>query len=381
MIDKKPPPARRLAENPLLTPHDVPPSVAGWTVVGVFNAGVANYQGETVLLVRVSEAPGPIQPQKGDSEIDLSGPGPRLRPVQTDVPPTAYWPLPMLDTGPEPKVVVRYVRRDAPGIQASYLRGIHYGDRFYSGWYTTLRLAYSRDGVHFVVNPAPALQPADPLEAYGVEDPRITFLDGVYYINYTATSAHGFATALASTRDFRTFDRHGIIFCPENRDVTIFPEKVTDQYMALNRPVPQRYGGPQVWLATSSDLIHWGQQRFVFGVRPGSWDSSRVGGGAVPIRTERGWLEIYHGVDDHHRYALGAILLDADEPWRVVARSEAPLLEPETRYETAGLVPNTVFTCGAEHQGAPLRVYYGAADDVLCAADFSVQELLASLPA
>jgi beta-1,2-mannobiose phosphorylase / 1,2-beta-oligomannan phosphorylase len=151
--------------------------------------------------------------------------------------------------------------------------------------------------------------------------------------------------------------------------------------MALNRPVPQRYGGPQVWLATSSDLIHWGQQRFVFGVRPGSWDSSRVGGGAVPIRTERGWLEIYHGVDDHHRYALGAILLDADEPWRVVARSEAPLLEPETRYETAGLVPNTVFTCGAEHQGDHLRVYYGAADDVLCAADFSVQELLASLPA
>ena len=370
--------AHRLPENPLITPKDVPPLHAGWEVVCAFNAGAIAAGGETLLLLRVAERPKQSTPQPGDQEIDLGGDAPILKPA--DPAAADYIAIPMLDDqGEDPQVVVRYIRRDTPGLDTSDSRLVTKGPYTYLTSISSLRLARSKDGAHFSIEREAALRPEEPLERYGLEDPRITEIDGTYYVNYTAVSEHGITTALASTRDFRQFTRHGVIFAPENRDVTIFPGKIGGQYRTLHRPVPKIVGAPAVWFASSDNLVDWGQHRFCFGSQPGTWDSQRIGGGAVPFRTERGWLAIFHGVNPDGQYALGGALLDAEQPWKLLARSPEPILKPEAPYETEGFFGNVVFTCGCVADGDRLRVYYGAADAVTAAADFSIAEILGSL--
>jgi predicted GH43/DUF377 family glycosyl hydrolase len=125
--------------------------------------------------------------------------------------------------------------------------------------------------------------------------------------------------------------------------------------------------------------VHWGRHRCLAHSREGYWDSARVGAGAAPIRTEQGWLEIYHGATKENRYCLGALLLDLDEPWKVLARSEQPIMEPQTQYETEGFFGQVIFTNGQTVDGDRITIYYGAADSVICAAEFSIAALLASL--
>jgi predicted GH43/DUF377 family glycosyl hydrolase len=254
-------------------------------------------------------------------------------------------------------------------------------------WLTSishLRVARSADGIHFEIEPSPALAPAAEQEAFGVEDARITLIDGTYWINYTAVSPHGIATALASTRDFRTFERHGVIFPPDNRDVTIFPERIDGRYLALHRPMPTGIGTPAIWAASSPDLIAWGGHRLVAAARAGCWDDVKVGGGAVPFRVRVDgrdhWLAIYHGVTGSPpRYSLGALLLDGRDPARVVARSRTPILAPEAAYEREGFFGGVVFTCGALADGELVRIYYGAADGVTAVADLSLGAILSTL--
>ena len=385
---------RRLAENPLIIPADVPPSRSDWEVVCAFNAGVARLGDDVILLLRVAERPrglaaGPDAP--APVMLDLTRPEPVVAPAATATapdqpdlaaPPVELLAVPLLDwNASPPRIVARYVQRDLPGLDLADPRVIKYSGQVYLTSISHLRVARSRDGVHFAIEPQPALLPEDALEEFGVEDPRITEIDGTYWVNYTAVSRRGIATALASTRDFRSFERHGVIFTVENRDVTIFPERVGGRYLALHRPVPAGIGAAEMWLASSPDLRHWGDHRWVLGPRPGAWDSHRLGGGAVPIRTPRGWLEIYHGVDETSRYCLGGVLLDLERPERVVARSAQPLLVPEADFERQGFFGNVVFTCGALllQDGDTVRVYYGAADSVTAAADFSLEDILASL--
>jgi len=186
------------------------------------------------------------------------------------------------------------------------------------------------------------------LESFGIEDPRITRIGDTYWINYTAVSPLGIATALASTADFRSFTRHGIIFSPNNRDVTIFPEKIGGRYVALHRPMPEGIGEPAMWSASSPDMVAWGNHQFVASARPGSWDDAKIGGGAVPFRVKDGWLAVYHGVrKSPTEYALGALLLDANDPSRVIARSREPILGPQLPYEREGFFGGVVFTSGS----------------------------------
>jgi predicted GH43/DUF377 family glycosyl hydrolase len=219
---------------------------------------------------------------------------------------------------------------------------------------------------------------------YRARDARMTVLDGITWINYTAVSSAGIATALVSSRDLVRFERHGIIFPPPNRDVTIFPERIGGRYLALHRPMPEGIGRPAIWLASSPDLLCWGQHRFVAGARPGQWDDLKVGGGAVPFRVQVGgrdaWLAIYHGVTAVPlTYALGALLLDADDPARVLGRSRVPILSPEAPYERKGFFGNVVFTCGVTRDRDRVRVYYGASDGVTCVADLSLAAILEGL--
>jgi predicted GH43/DUF377 family glycosyl hydrolase len=282
------------------------------------------------------------------------------------------------------RLEVRRWPAGSEGVDVGDPRVIVHGGRTWLTSISHLRVARSADGVRFTVDPAPAMAAATELEAFGIEDPRITPIDGTYWINYTAVSPYGIATALASTRDFRTFERHGVIFPPPNRDVTIFPEQIGGRYAALHRPMPEGIGEPAIWLGRSDDLLAWGGHRLVAAARPGAWDDAKVGGGAVPFRVRTGgadgWLAVYHGVSRAPlAYSLGALLLDPTDPGAVLARSREPVLAPEAPYERAGFFGHVVFTCGLLAEGDLVRVYYGAADGVTAVADLSLDEIVRGL--
>ena len=235
-----------------------------------------------------------------------------------------------------------------------------------------LRLARSKDGLHFDIDDNSTLCSTNEYEMYGIEDPRITKIGETYYINYSAVSSMGVVTCLASSKDFRTFERIGTIFCPDNKDVAIFPDKVGGKYYALHRPSSASFNTNDIWIAESHNLIYWGNHRFLMGRRKLYWDDGRVGASAVPFRIAEGWLEIYHGATKNHRYCLGAVLLDADEPWKVIARTDKPIIEPETDYETNGFFGNVIFNCGVLYENDIVKIYYGASDTYICYAEVPI---------
>jgi len=388
---------RRLEENPLLTARDVPPSQPALEVVSVFNAATAVIEDEVILLLRVAERPrSDVDLPPGAFTLDFSGPHPvrKLLPHQylkDDVIGIAYMDA---STHP-PSVRVAYIPKDLPGLDLSDPRAIRYknatgplhlvneGYQDYLAQISHLRLARSRDGVHFTVETGVAFGPDVPLEEYGVEDPRITFIDGKFHVTYVSVSRWGITTSLATTSDFGSFERRGVIFLPDHKDVVIFPEKIGGKYVALTRPMPQSFAKIfGIWIAFSDDMKEWGGHQQLAMPRWGRWDELRTGASAVPFRTKHGWLELYHGVDRDTTYAMGALLLDIDDPRAVIARSPKPILKPTEVYETTGLFNNTVFSCGhipLDDRGERIRLYYGAADSIIAAADFDVQEILDSL--
>ncbi len=342
----------RAPENPIITPKGVTPSRPDFEVIGVFNAGVARYNDTVILLLRVAERP--IAPDERTCVV------------------------PIYDAGANQLITREFDLSDRT-FDFSDPRSVQYPSAIYLTSLSYLRIARSRDGVHFDIDDAPALFPENMYEAYGIEDPRISFINGRYYINYSAVSSLGVATALASTEDFVTFQRHGIILPPDNKDVAIFPEKIRGRYYALHRPSTSALGRPEIWLAESPDLLCWGHHRRVIGLRPDSWESRRIGGGAVPFRIEQGWLEIYHGAEAENRYCLGAVLLAADQPWKVIARSQQPILEPQADYELAGFFGNVVFSCGALYEDGMVKIYYGVADTSMAYAEISLESVLQGL--
>lgn len=347
----------REAANPLVTPEMVKPSLPDYRVVCTFNAGVAQHGGETLLLLRVAEKP----PQAPDGYVNV----PVL--VKKD---DAY------------QVEVHPLALDDPRYDFSDPRKImdrEAGNYVYLTSISHLRLARSLDGVHFTVDEAPFIRPDCELEGFGCEDARITQIGDTYYINYTAVSIHGITTALATTKDFVQVEKHGSIFVTENRDVCIFPEKIGGKYYALVRPVPRQIGQAKMWMSASEDLLHWGEftpldiPRFL-------WDAARNGGGAVPIRTEEGWLVLYHGADrESNRYSMGAMLLALDDPRKVLAISREPVLYATEPYETTGFYPNVVFSCGAFLRDGVVHMYYGGADRVMALARAELKQLLAEM--
>ena len=387
----------RLPENPLITAHDVPPSQPALEVVSAFNAATATVGGETILLMRVAERPRSDIDLPADAlTLDFTGPHPVLRPLTHQFKKEDVIGMAFMDTTVDPpRIHVAYVPRDLPGLDLRDPRGIRYGNatgsmrmvndghQDYLAQISHLRVARSRDGVHFSVDQDVAIGAESGLEEYGVEDPRITFIDGLFHITYVSVSRWGITTSLATTADFRTFERRGVIFLPDHKDVCIFPEKVAGKYVALTRPMPQSFARIfGIWIAFSDDKLQWGGHRPLAMPRWGMWDELRTGASAVPFRTERGWLELYHGVDRETTYAMGAVLLDIADPRRVIARSPRPILVPTDLYECMGLFNDTVFSCGVvplDDRGERIRMYYGAADSVVAAADFSVREILDSL--
>jgi len=388
---------RRLAENPLLTARDVPPSQAALEVVSVFNAATAVIGDEIILLLRVAERPrSDVELPPGAMTLDFAGPHPVQKPLPRNYTKDDVIGMAYMDASTQPPSVrVAYIPKDLPGLDLRDPRAIRYknatgplrmvneGYQDYLAQISHLRTARSRDGVHFTVDREMTFGPAVPLEEYGVEDPRATFIDGAFQVTYVSVARWGITTSLITTRDFVSFERKGVILLPDHKDVVIFPEKIGGKYVALTRPMPQSFARIfGIWIAFSDDLKEWGGHRPLAMPRWGQWDELRTGASAVPFRTERGWLELYHGVDRDTTYAMGALLLDLEDPRKVIARSPKPILRPTEVYETTGLFNQTVFSCGhvpLDDRGERIRLYYGAADSVVAAADFDVREILDSL--
>ena len=204
-------------------------------------------------------------------------------------------------------------------------------------------------------------------------------MDDGYYLTFTEVSPVAVGVGMMHTHDFRHFTHEGMIFPPHNKDCALFEEKIDGRYYALHRPSSPELGGNYMWIAESPDRIHWGRHKCVATTRKGFFDSARLGAGASPIRTDEGWLVIYHGADSSNRYCLGAMLLDLKDPSRVLARSSEPIMEPVAPYEQTGFFGNVVFTNGQIVDGDTVHIYYGASDEVICKADFSIKEILAML--
>jgi len=343
----------RSEKNPIIKPVDVKPSRADFKVVGVFNCGVAEFKGEILLLMRVAETPINNNPKKEC--------------------------IPLLDvkTG---KLVVKELNKNDSTIDFSDPRVIRTPSGYYLTSISHLRVARSKNGVDFEIDKKPAMFPENKYERFGIEDPRITKIDGRYYISYSAISdITGVAVCLASTDDFITFTRHGVIFAPDNKDVAIFPEKIGGKYYALNRPVSAEFGVRDMWISESADLICWGNHIRLMESREGYWDNGRVGCGAVPFKIEEGWMEIYHGSSKDNRYCLGAVLLDVNEPWKIIARSKKPIIEPEMDYELNGFFGNVIFTCGVLYEQGNVKIYYGEADTCIEYAEIALKDILDQL--
>jgi beta-1,2-mannobiose phosphorylase / 1,2-beta-oligomannan phosphorylase len=342
--------AKRSEHNPLITPKDLKPGTKEMTVKGLLNPGVFKFDKKTWLLIRVAESP----KQTKD-----------------------FVTIPVLNDG---EIEALQFDKNDPHLDYSDPRIITYKTREYLTTLSHLRLMCSDDGVTFYE--PEGYEPifgVGPLEAYGIEDCRVTEISGVFYLTYTMVSSHGVGVGLMQTRDWKRFDRKGMILPPHNKDCTFFEEKVRDRYYALHRPSSPQLGGNHIWLAESPDLIHWGNHKCIATTREDSWDSARVGAGASPIRTPKGWLVIYHGADESGRYCLGALLLDINDPSRVIARSGFPIMEPTEAYELTGFMDNVVFTNGHLVIGDRVQLYYGACDEVICRAELSIKEILSSL--
>jgi predicted GH43/DUF377 family glycosyl hydrolase len=234
--------------------------------------------------------------------------------------------------------------------------------------------AVSSNGYEFFRLDKPVFTPMGILESKGCEDPRLVSLEGKFYMTYTAYSMKGVRVSLASTRNFIQWERYGVVLPDmENKDAVLFPEKIGGKYVMLHRPMdPPR----SIWIAYSNDLVRWGDFKKVMAPIEGKWDGVGIGSASPPVRTEKGWLLIYHGIDKDGVYRLGAALLDLEDPSRVIGRHPEPILEPEEDYELRGEVREVVFGCGICEVEEKYFIYYGAADKVICGATAEKRELL-----
>jgi len=234
--------------------------------------------------------------------------------------------------------------------------------------------AVSSNGYEFFRLDKPVFTPMGILESKGCEDPRLVSLEGKFYMTYTAYSMKGVRVSLASTRNFIQWERYGVVLPDvENKDAVLFPEKIGGKYVMLHRPMdPPR----SIWIAYSNDLVRWGDFKKVMAPIEGKWDGVGIGSASPPVRTEKGWLLIYHGIDKDGVYRLGAALLDLEDPSRVIGRYPEPILEPEEDYELRGEVREVVFGCGICEVEEKYFIYYGAADKVICGATAEKRELL-----
>jgi predicted GH43/DUF377 family glycosyl hydrolase len=249
-----------------------------------------------------------------------------------------------------------------------------------------LTASRSRNGVDgWEVDPEPTLWPDPehhPEELWGIEDPRITYLedDGVYAVAYTAYSKCGPGVAIALTEDFRTFERLGLVLQPEDKDAALLPRRIDGNHLLVHRPMTAE--GAHIWLSSSPDLRSWGNHKLILRARLGGWwDAQKIGLSPPLIETPRGWLMLYHGVrltSSGAIYRVGLALLDLARPEVCLIRGDEWIFGPEADYELHGDVGHVAFPCGYTlvADGDTINLYYGAADSTVALATGSIRHLL-----
>ena len=252
-----------------------------------------------------------------------------------------------------------------------------------------LNAARSHDGItDWNIDTTPTFLPDPggfPEELWGVEDARIVYLAELeqWAVTYTAYSERGPLVSLALTRDFKTFERRGVLKGPEDKDAALFPRRIGGRWALIHRPVPGPSGtGAHIWVSFSRDLQQWGEPELVLQARRGGWwDANKIGLCTPPIETVEGWLIIYHGVRTTGAgviYRIGLALLDLEDPTRVIRRGDEWVMSPSEEYEIVGDVGYVVFPCGqvVDEATGELRLYYGAADSSIGVAHCNINEML-----
>ncbi|WP_269523139.1 glycoside hydrolase family 130 protein [Coraliomargarita parva] len=324
---------QRISSNPVLHEDDIP-----WDCMSVFNAGVCKWDDGYVMLFRT-------------------------------------------DTG----------SREAPD---AYL--------------TRIGLARSKDGYSWEVDPEPVFDQMKirewlkdqydlrfgDKEVVRVYDPRITVIDGDAYFCFAVDTIHGIRSGIAKSADLRNWELLHLTL-PEDRNMVLFPERVNGKLVRLDRPFPLYLRGGResfdIWISTSPDGANWGNHRLLLAAEEVPFGNAKIGPGAPPIKTEKGWLTTFHAVFKHEdkdlyawspdpwrkEYIAGLMLLDLDEPWKVIGMSKQPLLQGEAPYELEGFRGSVIFPGGfiLEDDGT-VKMYYGAADTVVALAEGKVEELL-----
>lgn len=250
---------------------------------------------------------------------------------------------------------------------------------------TNWGMAFSKDGENWTVTEKPFFKLVDD-EIWRTYDPRITAMeDGDFIISFAADTYHGTRGGIGKTRDFKSLELISFS-APENRNMVIFPEKINGQYVRLERPFGSRR--ESIWLSTSPDLKYWGNTKLVVGAEKVAFASNKTGPAAPPVKTKDGWLVLFHAVefqdtnfyawqrDWNHCYYAGAMLLDLEDPSKVVARAKVPLLVPEAEYELKGFRGGVIFPCGVILEENLVKIYYGAADTVEALAECQLDELI-----
>lgn len=234
--------------------------------------------------------------------------------------------------------------------------------------------AVSEDGVHFTRRDEPVMVNDIPQEARGPEDPRIVKIDDVFHMMYTGYGGRfpgDYRISLATSTDLLHWERHGVMLDEANKDASLFPEKIGGRYVMFHRRPPN------IWLAYSDDLKTWIDHQCVMESLPDSWwENEKIGIGGPPMKTDEGWLLIYHGVSKEKQYSLGIALLDLEDPTKVLKRQAEPILVPELDWEVNGFVPNVVFSCGQVVMGDELLVYYGGADTAIGVAKIKIKDII-----
>ncbi|MGD0941325.1 MAG: glycosidase [Terracidiphilus sp.] len=249
--------------------------------------------------------------------------------------------------------------------------------------------ARSANGVdNWRIDPQPTLvaNPQEfPEEIWGIEDPRITYVPelGQYAVAYTSFARGGPGVSLALTKDFRSFERFGVIMPPEDKDAALLPRRIGGRWALIHRPMTAL--GAHMWISYSPDLRHWGSHKIILEARRGGWwDANKIGLCSPPIETAKGWLAIYHGVRQTASgsiYRLGLALFDLERPEVCLQRGNSWVFGPEASYERNGDVNDVVFPCGQTigTDGDTINLYYGAADSCIALATGSIRLLLSWL--
>lgn len=355
---------KRIKEKLLLTPGDISPCQKDLKVIGVFNPGAIRCKDEIILLIRVAQAS--LREAK-HPEIYC------LRSFLGDHKDVSFEHF-------KTRITERGTIGDDGFNKLQFVSHLEIV-RLSSDGYTVKS-----------IEKHPSLFGVTELDEYGVEDCRITEIEGTFWITYVGVSRKGgICTCLMMTRDFKEFERKGIIFHASNKDAVLFPEKINNKYFALHRPSLQmRTRNYAIMGASSPDLIHWGCHEYVMesSENPDHFDSLRLGAGVPPIKTPEGWLHIYHGVEAHKKgiegpgiYRGGAFMTALDQPLKVIGRCKEPILEVVHDYEVKGYVGHVVFPTGAvrdKDNPDHLHIYYGCADENIAVATLSVKEIIKS---